>query len=193
MQAEKSVFVDVTATAYRKDWMAARKSHKRRNEIFSAFSKLRDCYGTYLTQLLNRRFAEQLDGEFRVSVHGEFDGNFDGLARLHWDQKVIFCSYSEERFDLSHRVQPMPGSIDVQEAELSRQYVELAVVNKWKLTHPIIVDALETLEEEGLGQIDALISEVDDSFGGDEAGPAALLAICSYVTEQIMSLQPTAA
>lgn len=191
MQADESVFEGVAVTAYRRDWVAARKAHKRRNEIFSAFSKLRECYETYLTQLLNRRFAEQLDGEFRVSVHGEFDGNFDSLARLHWDQRVIFCSYSEERFDLSHSVQPTPGEIDVQEAELSRQYVELAVVNKWKLTHTIIVDALETLEEEGLGQIDALMSEVDNSFGGDEAGPAALLAICSYVTEQIINLQPT--
>lgn len=167
---------------------AARKERQRKNELLAAWSRVRQSYGRFLSELVNRRYAELLGGQFCVSVYGKLGDDFGSLTRLHWDMKVFFCPASDVYAGLMEPVEPLPGMIDVQEAELNKRYVELAAANRWKLTHEVIVKVLEILDEEGLAQIDALMCEVDASLGGDEPGPTALLAICSFVAVRIESM-----
>lgn len=188
MQTDEKSYEYHRVTVHREDQMAARQAHKGGRALHAAYSRVREGYGIFLSHLLSQKFAEQLGGEFRVSVHGKFDGSFDSLARLHWDARVFFCPSCEGYLGLMDPVEPIPGLIDIQEAELNRKYVELAAAKNWKLTHAAIVSVLEFLEENGLGKIDALMCEVENSLDGDEPGAATLLTICSVVTEKISML-----
>lgn len=172
---------DVPRSGGRSSHTVERQERTRRRLISVQVDGIRHASEAFLSSLLNRRYETQFDGMFRVSVFGNVDDDFDSLARGHFDFAVYFHPKLCDCEGLPAVVEVSPGVIDVQAAEVSPRYYELAAANKWKLSHSRIVEVLEFLEHQGMAKLDALMEEMRQSLFDDEPGPVALQKIRLHV------------